>query len=179
MTPSGILAVVLVPAAVALVAVLQQVLLLSQSRTPEATRNAMACDVYQVSWTSGALGLAMFGIAAFFIKVLVWFSKPEQLVFFGFCGLSALFIGLGVHSIWLIFRASVHFLKDRIELRKGRRVQSVRYDELTSVSVASWHIVCASSAGKPFRIPTIFKGNALILARLHSIIEGKRQSQQL
>src|SRR5262245_49017001 len=136
---SDIMVVALVPIAIALVVGAQQARLHSQSRAPEAKLKALACDVYRASWTSGALGLAMFGIAAFFLGVLVSFSNPDRIVVLGFCGLSVLFAVLGVHSIMSVFRASVHFKEDTFELQDGSHVQSLRYDELTSVTVASWH----------------------------------------
>jgi hypothetical protein len=170
---SEILTVAMIPVALALVAGLQQALLRSRASSPEAIQRALVCDIYRVSWTSWVLGLAMFGNAAFFIMILVSFNNPDNLVFLAFCGLSVLFFALGVHSIWSIFRTSAHFEEDRFELREGSHVQSLRYDELTSVAVASWHIVCGRSEGKPLRVPTIFRGNALILARLQSILERR------
>ena len=114
----------------------------------------------------------MFGIAALVIYVVRSFANPDHLVFLGFCGLALFFFGLGVHFIATIFRSSVHFLEDRVELREGARVRLVRYSELTSVSLVSGYIVCASGGDERLKIPTAFRGSALILARLRSMLEG-------
>lgn len=173
MTSSSIVQAAIVPVAVALVLGLRQQILLSRSRAEDAVQNSFLCDVYRASWTSGALGLGMFGIAALAIYILRSFSNPDHVVFLGFCGLAAFFFGLGVHFIATIFRSSVHFMEDHVELREGARVRLVRYGDLTSVSLVSGCIVCVSRGGKMLKIPTVFRGNALILARLRSTLEGE------
>ncbi len=168
---SDILAAALIPVAIALVAGAQQSLLRRRSASPDTKRKALSCDVYRASWTSGALGLAMFGLAGLSIAIPILSPNPGRAAYYIFCGLAIPFIALGVHSIRGVFHASVRFGEDRVEVRDGSRIQTVRYNELTSVAIASWQIVCGRSEGKPLRIPTIFKGNALILARLQSILE--------
>ena len=178
MTSSSIVQAAIVPVAVALVLGLQHQLLLSRSRAADAVQRSLACDVYRASWTSGALGLGMFGIAALVIYVVRSFANPDHVVFLGFYGLAAFFFGLGVHFIATIFRSSVHFLEDRVELREGARVRLARYSELTSVSLVSGYIVCVSRGGERLKFPTVFRGNALILARLRSVSRSRTSDQR-
>ena len=143
-----------------------------KSSDPRTAEKVLERTIFKVSWAMIAVGFAQFGLAALPVVILIMSPNPGKAGYVVFGGMAALWALFGAWFLRTLLRTSLEFSEHQMIYCDGGRDRVLRYQDLLSVDIFSWHIVCTTVDGRSkFSIPMQFSGSSFIYARLRRICE--------
>jgi len=136
-------------------------------------------EVYEFGPSRWALGLALFTASISLCPFWIAYNYPAPdfnsyvWVWIIFGGVGIICLALGLYWFFKIKSSYCIFYKDRIELKYGRKLRSIKFSEIQNVNQVYYDIWLLTGDRKPkLKMPMIFKGSHNMLGILRQRVGG-------